>query len=719
MYDFKVTDEPFAVGYINSNSDSIYISTGTGLVSAAKSVAISFDEETGFPHIDFSGMACRSDFASGQTPALWFLEHKEKERAEYSEDYRYIAEKMRSLDLGAHMWDAFSQNEIDITVSGSGWGGTWGGHAVPDLIDFAALGTDALRKRVEAFQKKNPSADDFYRGLLLALDALDILGERVGAAAAEEYEKTKNPKLLKTKKAFGRSLRYPAESFARALCVYCLVFQLDGIDSPGHFDQYMYPFWERSEYSESREALEDIWVFFHKTRTWNLCISGSDELWRDLSNPLTYEILDVARKFRFQTPNLTMRCHRNTPKELWDSAIDTIACGIGMPVIYNDEVVCPALESMGILPVHSHMYVMNGCNQIDIQGKSHMGLEDGEVNLGLAVRYALCRGYNHMQNKQIGAKTPDCEELDTFEKFLDALKAQIRHLCDSVCSMANKSQIIRGKYSSNPLRSLTIEGCVERGLDYKNRGPLYGHGQILFEGVPDCIDSAANIKKFVYEDKKYTLSQVRDAINKDFEGYDEMLRDFRTSGLNFGNDIAFVDSLGAEIVDYGNKYLKTLKTQRGGYYSGGCSPFDRAAENGKAAGALPNGKRAGEHIFGDSIGATPGKDISGPTALLNSCLSFDHKLAGSGFILNMKFEKSLFDSPEGRDGFSALAKTYFSKGGQQLSVSVISKKDLIDAMDNPESHRDIIVRVGGFSAYFTELGRELQENIISRTSYSL
>ncbi len=719
MYNFKVTDEPFAVGYINSPSDSIYISTGYGYISAAKAAKISFDGETGFARIEFENMACGSDYSSGQSPALWLLAQKAEADPELSEDYGYIAEKMGHLDLYSHMQEVFSENEKDITLSHSGWGGTWGGHAVPEIIDFAALGTDALRRRVKHYREKNPAADDFYEGLLLTLDALDILGERVGAAAEEEYEKTGNPKLLKTKKAFGRSLRYPAESFAEALCVYCLVFQLDGIDSPGHFDQYMYPFWARSNHSESREALEDIWIFFHKTRTWNLCISGSDENWRDLSNPLTYEILDVARKFRFQTPNLTMRCHRNTPKELWDSAVETIACGIGMPVLYNDEAVCPALEGLGIPPEHSHMYVMNGCNQIDIQGKSHMGLEDGEVNLGLCLVYALCEGYNHMVKKNIGAKTPPCEELDTFEKFKSALKEQIRHLCRGVCSMANKAHVIRSEYSSNPIRSLTIEGCVEKGLDYKNSGPLYGHGQILFEGVPDMIDSVANIKRFVYDEKKYTLCDVKNAVVADFEGYEEMLADFSSSGLNFGNDLPFVDAIAAEMIDYCNEYLLTQKTARGGYFSGGCSPFDRAAENGKATGALPNGKRAGEHIFGDSIGATPGKDMSGPTALLNSCLSFDHTLAGSGFILNLKFEKRLFDFPKGKESFIALAKTYFAKGGQQLSVTVVSREELLDAMENPDAHRNIIVRVGGFSAYFTALSRELQENIVARTSYGI
>ncbi len=717
MYIFKIKDEPFAVGYINACSDNIYVSTGAGYLEAVKSARIVFDPDTGFPSFDFGNMACGSSFSTGQTPNFDLLEEKAVNCPEFAEDYRYIARRMKCVDLGEHMWYSFTKNEGDITSSFSGWGGTWGGHAVPNLIDFARLGTEGIREKINRYKELNPDAADFYEGLFLTLDAIDLLGKKIHDAAKSEYAEEKNPKLQKVLTAFECCPRLPARTFAEAVCVYVMIVTLDGVDSPGHLDQYMIDFWNASCYEESQEALEDLWLFFHKTRTWNLCISGSDENWNDLSNDLTYKILEVARKFKFQTPNLTMRCHRNTPEKLWKEAIETIACGMGMPVFYNDEVVCPALERLGIPPTDSHRYVMNGCNQIDIQGKSHMGLEDGEINLGLAVSYAICGGFNIMQNKQIGALTPPAEELDTFEKFYDTVKAQIIHLADGVCSMANKAQTVFAQYSANPIRSMTIDGCIQKGLDYKNRGPLYGHGQVLMEGVPDCIDSIANIKKFVYEDKKYTLAQVRDALIMDFEGYERMYLTFKNSGLNFGNDNPYVDSIAADIIDFYNSYMLTKKTERGGYYSGGCSPFDRAAQNGAAAGALPNGKRKGEHIYGDSIGATPGKDTKGPTALLSSCLSFDHTLPASGFILNLKFERSLFNSEIGKESFLSLAKTYFERRGQQLSVTVVSRDELLDALDHPDDHKDLIVRVGGFSAYFVDLSRELKENIIARTNY--
>ena len=498
-----------------------------------------------------------------------------------------------------------------------------------------------------------------------------------------------------------------------------MLFTFDGVDSPGHFDQYMYPLWKKTDAGLRREYLENIWNFFHNTRTWNLCISGSDENWNDISNDLTYEILDVTRKFKYQTPNLTMRCHRNTPERLLREAYKTIATGCGMPTLYNDEAVCPALENLGIPPKDAHLYVMNGCNQIDIQGKSHMGLEDGEVNIAKAVEFTLHNGVSEKTGQQLSIKTGDACSFETFDEFYAAFIKQLDYMKDVAAEMSNKSQRVLAEHFPSPLRSATIEGCIEKGREYKNGGPIYGHGQILAEGVADAIDSLAAVKKYVYEDKRFTMAELVDALKHDFEGYDEMYRTFKNSELRFGNDVDYVDSLGAEVIDHFNKHLLSIPTFRGGFFGGGCSPFTRAPSNGRATSALPNGKRRDEELFADSIGATPGADTHGPTALLKSCLSFDHTLPTSGFILNVKFDKELFNSAAGEEAFLGLYRSYFGNGGQQLSVTVVSPEELVDAQKNPNAHRDLIVRVGGYSDYFVNLPKDLQDNVIARTIYQI
>ena len=723
MYNFKITDEPFARGYLSCDSDSKFVRTGYGYIEAAKWIEVNADENTGLPWCPMANMACTTTSWGGQAPNNGWLEAKMKETPELAADYQYIADNMNKVDVGAFVWKSFTQNENDMLFSSAGWGGTWGGHSVPDLIDFARYGTDGLREKLNYYKSINIDIPDFYDGMLLLLDAVDIIGQRIHDLAVEKLAKAENDtqkkKLQRLINVFSRCPKQPAVDFMDACCVYVMIYTLDGIDSPGHFDWYMEEFWNRTPYAEAREMLEDMWEFFHNTRSWNLCISGSDENWNDKTNALSYEILDVCAKYKYQTPNLTMRCHRNTPEKLLRAAAKAMAAGTGMPTLYNDEAMCPALERMGIRPEHSHLYVMNGCNQVDIQGKSHMGLEDGEVNLGCAVEYAFFNGVHQKNGKRIGALTGDVSEFDTFEKFYAAVKAQVAFLADMACSMSNKSQRQYAKYTANPIRTLTHDGCLTKGKDYKDGGPLYGHGQILAEGVPDSIDSIANVKKFVYDEKKYTITEVRDALVADFKGYDEMYMDFKNSGLNFGNDIPYVDEIGGDFINFYNSYLMTIPTVRGGFFSGGCSPFVRAAQNGRAVGALPNGKKFDEYLYGDSIGATPGRDVNGPTALLASCLAFDHTLPTSGFILNLRFDKNLFDTEKGIDGFLALYHAYFDNKGQQLSVTVLNREDLLDAMENPDAHRGLIVRVGGYSDYFVNLARDLQENIVARTDHDV
>ena len=186
---------------------------------------------------------------------------------------------------------------------------------------------------------------------------------------------------------------------------------------------------------------------------------------------------------------------------------------------------------------------------------------------------------------------------------------------------------------------------------------------------------------------------------------------------HFGNDDPYVDSLMTEVSDHWFAYLKTKSTFRGGRFAGGCSTFRRAANNGLACGALPNGLLDEESLFADSIGATPGRDTNGPTAAVKSALSYNQTEVTSGFVFQLRFDKKLFATEKGMDSFINLAKAYFAGGGQQLSVNVLSAEDLADAQAHPEQYGDLIVRVGGYSDYFVRLSKDLQDNIIARTNY--
>ena len=720
---FKTAREPFARYYLDCDSDCVSLKVARGLYGAASEMELRIDESTGLPDCAFNGMNVNFSFGGGISVYGDGLDYLASESPELADDYKYIKDQMNPLRTGALIMNSFTENERALMKSMALWGGTWLGHAVPNFADVAKYGTDSYRKKVEHYRALNPGKDEFYDSVLVTMDTIDMLGKRLGEAAARQLEaatdETVRRKLARAVETFRCAPRLPCVDFYGACAVYVMLFTFDGIDSPGHFDQYMLDFYRATDKELRAEVLCDIWQFFHNSRTWNLCIGGSDADGNDLTNELTYDILDVAMKYRYQTPNLTLRVHKGTPEKLYMKAADSIATGIGMPALYNDEVVCAAYEKLGMPASDAHEYVMNGCNQIDIQGKSHMGLEDGEVNFGKALEFTLWDGVDKMSEQRLSISTGDPRDFISFDEFLEAFLRQLDFLSDTACEMANKSQRTVAEHCPMPIRNATIEGCVERGIEYKSGGPLYGHGQILAEGMADTFDSLAAVKKYVYDEKRLDMPTLLDALDADFDGYPEVYKLLHDNPDRFGNDIDWVDELAGYVTDHFMKHLKTLHTYRGGVYGGGCSPFDRAANNGRHTAALPCGKKKGEPLYADSIGAVPGQDTHGPTALLKSVLHYDQTEALSGFILNLRFDKALFATEKGKTGFIGLVKAYFSNGGQQVQVNVLDADELLDAQQNPDAHRDLIVRVGGYSDYFNNLTRDLQNNVIARTGYKL
>ncbi len=710
--------DPFLYGYFLDETLEHGERVGLALLHAAKNIEIRFSPRL-LPETAFE-TKCGS---SGYSPSegLWFnTDNVMKLADEFPEHKETLLRYIDELNLfRSKAKRLYSEQTEALDRSGTEWGGGWGGHSNPDYGRIVNFGTDHIRSIIAENRDKHPDDTWFYRSCSYALDAMDIIGERYRLSALEKAESCENSDdkafLLRVAKAFETVPKNPAYDFTSAMCSFMLVFALDGSDSPGRFDQYMYPAYSKTENKEEiSDLLDRLWDYFHDHRSWNLCISGSDENRNDETNELTYDILAMVRKKGYNTPNLTCRIHSNTPDKLWNAVADTLAVGTGLPALYNDNVVCAALEKIGISPEDSHDYCMNGCNQIDIFGKSHMGLEDGEVNFAKCLEFALHNGINALNGKQVSFKTGNPRTFDTYERFERAFMDQLEFTTYNSCSSANTYQHLRGVFEPHPLRSCLIEGCLEKGRDYRNGGPIYNHGQILAEGIADTGDSLYAVKKLVYDEKKYTMAELINALNENFEGYERLHHDFKNCE-KFGNDIESVDEITTRALNRFFTVLKRNNTYRGGVFTGGCSTFNRAAGYGQRTAALPNGKLRGEPLLADSIAATPGRDTNGPTAQIKSVLKYNHTDACSGFVFQNKFEKKMFNSEKGKSAFIALAKAYFAGGGQQYTVTVVSPKDLLDAKEHPENHGNLIVRVGGYSDYFVNLNAELQDNVIERT----
>ncbi len=715
--------EPFAYGYLNCVRDDAEYKIASGMLKMAEHMKIYLDAEATFASFFRweDEIAYRYSYGNGIQLRDFKLNARKEKYPELAFEIEELDRKLRPLVTDDMFEAALPDSVCRVKETGGTWKGPWGGHANPDFRMLLRLGTNGLREKNEIYRKINSEKSDFYDSLNLVLDAIELLGKRTRALALSLAERTTGDakrRMMRVAEAFENIPENPPRSLFEAFQFFWLGATFDGIDSPGRFDYTMDEYYGKATREEQTELLCALWQEFKNVRIWNLCIGGSDEKGNYFHNQLTYDILEVARRYKYNTPNLTMRIAPNMPEELWESAAKTISSGIGMPVLYNDEVVCPALEELGIPDYDSHNYCMNGCNQIDIFGKSHMGLEDGELCLAKCLELTLFNGFSPKQNIQVGIETGDPCEFESYEDFYSAYKKQTEYIIEQGIEFAEIKQKIYAEYAPNPYRSMLIAGCVEKGLDYKNRGPVYGHGQILAEGIADTADSLAALKHFVYDTKKYTMKQLTEALKANFHGFDELYHDFSTY-KKFGNDIDEVDNIASEIVDHFNRYLMTKRTFRGGVYTGGCSPFNRVAHYGALIGALPNGKKADSALLADSIGAVPGADMNGPTALLNSAMKYDQYKAKSGFILNLKFNKTVFGTERGMKAFISLAKTYFAGGGQQLSVAVLSADDLRDAQKNPDKYKNLIVRVGGYSDYFCNLSPELQENIIARSELNV
>ncbi len=710
--------EPFAYGYIHAGRESKSYRIANGMKAFADELEVTINTEAWFqsPLGKFESLAVHYSRAGGIELNEGIRDKNAEKLSELSdlEELNFYYDYFKPYETSRIISKVRTPLQEKLEINKCAWA-AGGGHSNPDYEMLLRVGTKGIRKKIDLFRQVHTDKRDFYDALILAVEALEAVAEKYRLKASEEIENATEEKkeiLTRIADAFSNIPYNKPRNFFEACQFFWLSFSLFDIDSPGLFDYALGEYYTDS--TEDYQCLEKLWELFRYTRTWNLCVGRSDEFGNDCTNKLTYAVLRLAKEKKYNTPNITMRVNESTPADLWELALDTLSTGIGMPAVYNDKSVCTALEAIGIPPSDSHLYCMNGCNQIDIFGKSHMGLEDGEISVPKALEFALFRGVCQFSMEKLGPDTGNPEAFSSFEELMNAYKKQVEYLADYITEASNKAQEIFAADAPNPWKSIMVQGCIEKGLDYKNRGPIYGHGQVLTEGLPDTADSLAAIKHFVYDEKKYTMRELITALNNNFAGFDELYRDF-SSYHKFGNDIEEVDSLYAEITDHIYRYFQTKKTFRGGVFGVGCSTFHRAPDYGFHLGALPNGKKKGGKLLADSIGATPGNDVNGPTALLKSVMRGNQYLATSGNVLQIKFAKSQFCTEEGRKAFTALTKTYFRNGGQTLQINVLSREDLINAQKNPDEYKNLIVRVGGFSEYFTRLDEPLQNNIIKRT----
>lgn len=485
----------------------------------------------------------------------------------------------------------------------------------------------------------------------------------------------------------------------------------------GRMDQYLYRFYktdiDQGILTDEMviELLENVFIRLQDDVV-NICIGGQNTQGECEVNPLSYCILRAVRNCNVPGPNLSLRYTQNTPDDFLDECLETIGTGLGYPAIMNDDVNIAALKKYGYAEEDVCNYSMVGCIENFITGKQPPW-SDGRFDTPRFFDYVFNNGVS-ITNGSVGLNLCNLDEITSMSDFMTIFEKQLAFGVDEyVFNFNAKNDSINQKFFAEPFLSCFCRDCIGRGLDINCGGSIYPsvHGAALM-GIGTVCDSLAAIEKLVFADRTTTLSELRDAMNANFEGYGE-LRQKLLEAPKYGNNDPFVDKYAVWFIDYLGSLFEKKKTRDGGgiYIAAAANVSNIHA--GRIINATPDGRLRGEPLS-DAASPTYGRDTRGATSTVNSVSKPDYTKVACGSVVNQKFSPSMF-TPEKRKKLMALIKTYFKKGGQELQINATLRETLIDAIEHPEKYQNLVVRVSGFSAFYVTLEKDVQLDILNRT----
>jgi pyruvate-formate lyase len=615
---------------------------------------------------------------------------------------------------------------------------TFGGytHSNPDMRRVVNEGFDAMQAELDAERsavEANPNAPPGERHLLRALEDYALGVRAFHRRTAEALEQARlaargqrRADLDRIAPAFAASFLQPADSFLGGLLAVNFAWMLDFCDSIGRFDQTLGALFARDldlgrlDLDFARRLLDDLWGAFERLNGWNLQIGGWTPDGRDGANRLTVECLAACERNRHRRPNVAFRITSRTPDAAVLAAFKVLRAGSGRPALYNDDLYVSSLLDLplGLNESDAREIGFGGCTETMIAGLSNVGSLEGTLNLAKALELAIHDGLDPIQGRPPGPRTGRFEDFHTYPDFAEAVKTQIRHMTERFVT-ANREHLSRRFEEGDPklARTLFTRDCVKRHRSFEAGGARYNWAVVSYFGIANLIDSLAAVRRCVFEEHSVTAAELRRALADDFVGH-EPLRRRLLAVPKFGNDDPTVDVPGAAMVRFAWDTLLGHETPRGGRYLPSCILFATYAGAGETVGATPDGRKAREPLV-DSVGAAAGRDRRGPTALLNSVTQLPLHLAVGTPVLNIRLQRQVMESDRDLKKLLALTRAYFAKGGLQIQISVLNREELLAARREPEKHGDLIVRIGGYSEYFTRLSPSLQETVIARTEHGL
>jgi len=626
------------------------------------------------------------------------------------------------------------------------------GHVLPNYSKILRYGLIYIKKEINKSEKmlnlyKTESIRklQFFQAVKIVCDGVINFAKRYSCLALELAQSEKDTKrkeeLIKISKICEKVPAYPATNFYEALQSFWFIHLITEIEadgravSPGRFDQYIYPYYSKAingnELTKefAQELVDSVWIKFNEvqhlanvqpkgkycsgfTMSQNIVLGGQTCDGKDGTNDFSYICLNAEKHIRFPQPSLSIRIYNNSPSEFLEKSIELIKLGGGKPAIFNDKAIITSLLKDGVSLEDARDYGIVGC--VEPAPSNSFGWTNAAMfNLAKCLELALNDGKDILSGERvnhIGRKISSF--MDIWENF----KKQIEFFASHMVIILNTIDLAHKENLPLPFLSLLIDNCLERGKDLTEGGATYNYIGPQGVGLADVADSLSALKKLVFEEKIINFSELRSILKNNFRGNERIRQLLINKAPKYGNDEEYVDEIAGAIAKFYCLEVRKYSNPRGGKYRPGLYSVGGHVPLGQAVGALPNGKRANGGLT-DGISPVHGCDKKGPTAIIKSASKIDHSLASNGTNLNPKLHPTCLKNQEDISKLISLLRTFVNLKDMHIQFNVVTNDMLRDAQKNPEKYRGLLIRVSGYSAFFVELNRELQEDIILRTEH--
>ncbi len=593
----------------------------------------------------------------------------------------------------------------------------------------------------EAYEKKSQ-----LEAMKICCDAIMTYGKRYAQYAREmakiETDEERKADLLEIEANCQVVPTHKPETFAQAIQMYWFVHigvttEINPWDalSPGRLDQHLYPFYKKGledgslTREKAKELLQCLWVKFNNqpappkvgitlkesstyTDFANLNTGGVKDDGSDGVNEVSYLILETMDEMKLLQPSSNVQISKKSPHKFIKKACEISRKGWGQPAFYNTEAIVEELLRAGKTIVDARQGGSSGCVETGAFGKEAYILT-GYFNLPKVLELTLHNGFDKIGNKQLGLKAGYGEDFKTYEELFAAFKKQLHYFMDVKIKGNHIIEILYAKHMPVPFLSIITSGCIASGKDYNGGGALYNTNYIQGVGIGTLTDCLSSIKYNVYDQKRFTMQELLQALDDDFVGHDYINNIVANRTPKYGNDDDYADDIMIEAFNVFHNEVAGRKNRKGGVYGIDMLPTTCHVYFGSVMGASPNGRKAYKPLS-EGISPEKGADRKGPTAVIKSASKMDHIKTG-GTLLNQKFTPSVVAGDQGLENMVSLVRTYFNLDGHHIQFNVIDSKTLLDAQQRPEEYKDLIVRVAGYSDHFHNLSKELQDEIIERT----